>query len=157
MQRKNKGFTLIELLVVVLIIGILAAVALPQYKKAVVKSRLVAGIAYVKAVKDAEEIYYMENGSYTNDMANLGISIACPKDFTCHLMRKDALRTEAWYQGDYTFTITASFEHRTDLPNTTGKIYCYAASGNSFAKQVCTTMGPLLDNSDGGFRYAITH
>ncbi len=59
------GFTLIELLVVVLIIGILAAVAVPQYQKAVKKAQgrevLVAIDALDKAVAD----YYLEHGSYT--------------------------------------------------------------------------------------------
>ena len=69
-----KGFTLIELLVVVLIIGILSSVALPQYQKAVKKTRLMRLAPMVKAMADAEEAYYMANGQYTPFASELDIS-----------------------------------------------------------------------------------
>ena len=69
----NGGFTLIELLVVVLIIGILAAIAVPQYKKAVNKSRLSTLIPLVSAIKEAEEVYFLTNGYYTGAFEDLDI------------------------------------------------------------------------------------
>ena len=71
---KNKlGFTLLELLVVVLIIGILAAIALPQYRKAVAKSELAQLVNVVKTISHAHERYYLTYGSYTNKISNLDI------------------------------------------------------------------------------------
>ena len=70
----KKGFTLIELLVVVLIIGILSAVALPQYTKAVEKSRVSEAKILLKALNNAEEIYALANGSQTYDLSELDIS-----------------------------------------------------------------------------------
>lgn len=75
-----KGFTLIELLVVVLIIGILSAVALPQYQVAVAKSRLAALIPLASSIVQAERVYFMANGKYTVDMEDLDIGLA--GDFT---------------------------------------------------------------------------
>ena len=74
-MREVGGFTLIELLVVVLIIGILAAVAVPQYQKAVEKSRAVQGIALVKSLADAQKVFLMANGKYTNNLEDLDISL----------------------------------------------------------------------------------
>ena len=72
---KNRAFTLIELLVVVLIIGTLAAIALPQYQKTVDKAHMAQLVILANAANVAEEEYYLANGSYTNQWGDLSIDI----------------------------------------------------------------------------------
>ena len=67
-----KGFTLIELLVVVLIIGILAAVAVPQYQKAVKKTRLTKWITTVNALTKAADVWLLEYGWQEEPLYFLG-------------------------------------------------------------------------------------
>ena len=81
MTANLMGFTLIELLVVVLIIGILAAVALPQYNKAVEKSRAVQAITALKTLSQAAEAYYLANEAYPTRLNQLDVSIE-PNDST---------------------------------------------------------------------------
>jgi prepilin-type N-terminal cleavage/methylation domain-containing protein len=84
----NSGFTLIELLVVVLIIGILAAVAVPQYQKAVEKSKAAQALTLLKTVGQAQEAYYLANGEYASSLDELPVDVSWTG-------------TEKWTNSDY--------------------------------------------------------
>ena len=74
-NNNTAGFTLVELLVVVLIIGILAAVAVPQYQKAVEKSKAAQAITLAKSVFHAAKAYEMENGEWPASFNQLAVDI----------------------------------------------------------------------------------
>ena len=71
----HHAFTLIELLVVVLIIGILSAIALPQYQRAVEKARAAEAFVIIRAIADANRRYYLANGEYTWSLTDLDIEV----------------------------------------------------------------------------------
>ena len=88
----SRGFTLIELLVVVLIIGILAAVAVPQYQLAVDKSKFASNMPLLDAVESAQEAYYLANGQYAETFDQLDIEI--PKNYA--YKKPEGLGGDCW-------------------------------------------------------------
>ena len=152
---KSRAFTLIELLVVVLIIGILAAIALPQYQKAVYKARATEAMLMLKAIHDAQNVYYLANGEYTNDMAELDVNI--PENLVDETLSGKESKPQQYYYAcwmkESCFAIASdqnlpAFEYQNGFK---GKFWCQVNnSGNNLAKNICQSMG-RIDTSKSWF------
>ncbi|MEA2030605.1 MAG: prepilin-type N-terminal cleavage/methylation domain-containing protein, partial [candidate division Zixibacteria bacterium] len=74
--HSRKGFTLIELMIVVVIIGILAALAIPRFMQATTKSKQSEAKGILKQIYVMERAYRQENGTYSDDLNLIGVEIA---------------------------------------------------------------------------------
>ena len=133
--NKLKGFTLIELLIVVLIIAVLAAIALPQYQKAVLKSRFSSLLSATKAVRDGNEAYYMDNNAYTNTMDNLDVR-ATGGNTTFTLASNDNYSYVKSNRPDIKNNLIMYQKHSANFP---GEIHCEALKTDQAANYLCET------------------
>lgn len=138
MQKKNKGFTLIELLVVVLIIGILAAIAVPQYKKAVEKSRATEAIQIMKNLHDAFAVYRMSNG-----ISNTSRNVIDDLDISLDNLRENGSGEKCSKYFCYSVAANGSiqglsFADGIEFPRSYG-LYMYHVGSNSESKECLYT------------------
>lgn len=75
MLRLRRGFTLIELLIVVVIIGVLAAIAIPKFQSTKGKANAASLRSDLRNLATAQEAYYYENSTYTSNLAALNVSL----------------------------------------------------------------------------------
>jgi prepilin-type N-terminal cleavage/methylation domain-containing protein len=81
MIRTNKGFTLIELMVVIVIIGVLAAIAIPKFTDASVKAKISEVPTVLASFEHAQFAYFAEAGMYADNMSSLDFSVPASKYF----------------------------------------------------------------------------
>ncbi|HUS90277.1 MAG TPA: prepilin-type N-terminal cleavage/methylation domain-containing protein [Phycisphaerae bacterium] len=86
MQRRRQGFTLVELAVVVVIIGVLAAFAVPRFLASVERSKAAEAFNYLSSVQAAQERHHARQGTYASDLTTLDIKMTAPKYFTVGLV-----------------------------------------------------------------------
>ncbi len=156
----RSGFTLIELLVVVLIIGILAAVAVPQYQKAVERSRVRSALPLLKAVYDAQQVYYLANGAYATSANQLDIDFTCPEGVECAVGRgttssNAAPKVELQFTASGLFVLLYYGPQKISNVHVEGKPYCAAVSSKTRAVSICKSFGPIFSTVDGYTRVFI--
>lgn len=153
-QPRFAGFTLIELLVVVLIIGILAAAALPQYRTAVAKSRFAALIPAVRSLSQAQEVYYLENGEYATSFEKLSVLPPCPGasggavccNQMCYQLYQDAQRGSVF--ASHSLYPALEYLHSAAHSDDGSKQWCIVsltrpAADIELARRVCKSYGPI--------------
>ncbi|MBQ8843225.1 MAG: prepilin-type N-terminal cleavage/methylation domain-containing protein [Elusimicrobiaceae bacterium] len=144
----KRGFTLIELLVVVLIIGILSAVALPKYQLAVEKARAMQAVVLIKAWAEAEERYYLANGTYSMDESakqnsfngdSLDIDISIPRGWNAHSYAHLYVAMQNQKSG---YVISKTMKHQQNEEWANRGITCNVGTGleNEFVGKICKTL-----------------
>ena len=147
MKRNRRAFTLIELLVVVLIIGILAAVAVPQYRKAVRRTHYAQLQTLTKSIYDAELVYHLANGTYTVNFAELDIEIPISKvDSNANRFFKE--NKVCSLPGDYVACqdFDVNMAYRMDY---TGERACVAYNADTVSHQICQAETKRSGPSEG--------
>ena len=135
----RRGFTLIELLVVVLIIGILAAIALPQYQVSVEKTRVAQIVPILRAIQNANELYYLTHGQYTTDKSLLDVGFETPQGWNI-IVTTTYVSAFRNYRGEK-YDIRLYYNHNGVSKPLAGKLYCTALKGAEKAAYLCQSVG----------------
>ena len=152
------GFTLIELLVVVLIIGILAAVAVPQYQKAVFKTRLVATLTACETLFKSAELYRLANGTWPTELDEFDIEMPGSLNNTKNALNGDNFICEYISSTPSIMCYLKQGNNAQGLGIRRffkGKCYCFAKKDHDFYNQVCKNFSGTNINTSlsGDYNY----
>ena len=143
------GFTLMELMVVIIIIAVLAAIAVPQYKKAALKSRFSTVMPMAKSIADAQEVYYQGRQFYALDVDELDVTPVDAENTTVTLSDEDNFNYVIAQRSDVPGNRYIMYQkHSTNFP---GNIHCEALTGDTQAEQLCQALGGENIGENGSY------
>jgi prepilin-type N-terminal cleavage/methylation domain-containing protein len=134
-KQGNEGFTLIELLVVIIIIGILAAIALPSFLNQANKARQSEAQSYVGAANRGQQAYYLQKTAFAPALTDLELGIPASTDYYTYAVSNSSATS---------VNFVSTPKTATKLRGYTGVVYLGTASGNS------TTLAKVCEGNPDG-------
>ena len=124
---KNQGFTLIEILVVVLIIGILAAIAVPKYQESVERSIMQEAITNLKTIAQANDVFMLTNNRYATatELDKLDVTIPGATNVTRFGPNRIATKYFLYSSGTSGSTAHKAVAHRLPIEESTNYSHYY--------------------------------
>ena len=146
---EKQAFTLMELIVVIIIIAVLAAIAVPQYKKATLKSRFSTLMPMAKSIADAQEVYYQGRQFYALDVDELDVTPVDAENTTVTLSDEDNFNYVIAQRSDVPGNRYIMYQKHSE--NFPGNVHCEALTGDTQAEQLCQALGGENIGENGSY------
>ena len=136
----NRGFTLLVLLVVVLLVGILGAIALPQYFNVVERQRAMEAMGILAAIEKAQVRYYAINDAYSTDFSNIDFDLRSNKGNSNDNVTGNNFETEY-----FKYTLSSDKVEAERVNNNFTITTTYAVGDDGVTETCCTATGDRTD------------
>ena len=109
--HSRRAYTMVEIISVILIIGVLAGLAIPRFSDTIEKSRITEAINILGSLRNAQEVYNLENGAYTATIGSLDVTIPASNNFQAPTTAEaNPIASIQRNAGGYNYTLTIDID-----------------------------------------------